>query len=198
MSVAGCSKTLLEASVPYAQRALEKYIGPFRSCFVKGCSVPTGYKPRKYVSFDTARDMAFAAYQRAKHLITSPKKGQYIVGISYVFSLCPLERTDVEESELTSPNKLTKGCTAAIRTLRERRGRHHAYLCSWDGTTLRSWYAVLNKERTRQEQDALISAAIIRLLAEHCHIEWSEELSALSLFSAPDESFTVIFPQHQT
>ena len=50
LAVAGASRTVLEALVPYAPKALAEYVG---------------YEPEQTVSVEVAKDMAHAAYRRA-------------------------------------------------------------------------------------------------------------------------------------
>ena len=56
LGVPGASRTLLEAVVPYGQRAMFEFLG---------------HEPDQYVSIGTAREMAETAYMRALHLSDS-------------------------------------------------------------------------------------------------------------------------------
>ncbi len=72
----GGSATLLEAIVPYSQRALDAF---------------TCRKPEKYASTRTARAMAMAAFQKAVLLQSSEQKGlEHLLGIGVT---CTLART---------------------------------------------------------------------------------------------------------
>ncbi|MCI0437719.1 MAG: hypothetical protein L0177_01130 [Chloroflexi bacterium] len=53
LAVAGASRTVLEAVVPYAASSFTEFLG---------------YEPEQFVATQTARDMARAAYRRAVHL----------------------------------------------------------------------------------------------------------------------------------
>ncbi len=67
------------------------------------------------------------------------------------------------------------GCTAALRTNREKKGEHRAHLASWDGEVLRTWSLVFNKlARTRDEEEDLVRFLILDLLASACGVPDSD------------------------
>ena len=100
LGVAGASRTLLEVLVPYGRLSMIDFLG---------------HEPDQYVSSDTAREMAGAAYRRAVALRedTPPEETRPVVGIA---------------------------CTATIATDRQKRGEHRAYVAAWDqaGSTSRT------------------------------------------------------------
>ncbi len=77
----GGSSTLLEATVPYNQKAFDKYVNG---------------KPDKYCSYEAAMELAMASYQRACKLDPSDG-GEFLIGIGVTCSLNkPDERLDRE------------------------------------------------------------------------------------------------------
>eukprot|EP00667_Euglena_gracilis_P012970 EG_transcript_13353 len=127
-SVSGSSRTLLDAAVPYAHRAIDEYIG---------------VHPRKSVSASVSRMMAAEAYRRAARLRDSP--AQPVVGI---------------------------GSTGSIATSRERRGFNEFYCTCWGAQVARTYHCRLDKSRnrTRQEEDAIVCSGIIKALADACAV----------------------------
>ncbi len=69
LGVPGASRTLLEAVVPYGQRAMFEFLG---------------HEPDQYVSIGTAGEMAEAAYWRALHLSDS---GRPVAGVACTASI---------------------------------------------------------------------------------------------------------------
>ena len=96
-----------------------------------------GQEPKKHVAHTTATRLAGRALVRAQHL--APQNTP-LIGLA---------------------------CTAAIATNRPRRGRHHAYIATWQSTNLTTYYLNLDKERyTRQQEETLISHLILNALAK--------------------------------
>ncbi len=96
-----------------------------------------GYSPEKHVSPETAIHMARAAYERAR------KHGppdRPVVGI---------------------------GCSASIRTDREKRGDHGCYVSAWSerGTTTYS-VTLTNGLRERDAEEEIVSRLVLRALVE--------------------------------
>jgi len=96
-----------------------------------------GYVPEKHVSPETARHMARAAYERAR------KQGPAdspVVGI---------------------------GCTAAIRTDRDKRGDHGCYVASWSQRGSTTYGVTLTKgQRERDAEEDIVSRLVLRALLE--------------------------------
>ena len=122
LGVAGASRTVIEANVPYNERALKDLLG---------------YAPEKHVSPETARDMARAAYERAR------KQGppdRPVVGI---------------------------GCTASIRTDRDKRGNHGCYVAAWSERGSTTYGVTLTKGlRERDAEEHIVSRLVLRALVE--------------------------------
>ena len=115
------SNTILDASVPYCQKAFEKYIGG---------------TPDKFVSEDAACSLATAAYKKA---------------------------IELDDSEIP---KLGIGATISLVKDHERAGREHkAFIAFHEKEKTHTYYLELNKERTREEEETLISDFIINSLA---------------------------------
>lgn len=99
-----------------------------------------GGQPDKSCSDKTARAMAMAAFQRAIALDPNTDH-QVLLGI---------------------------GATAALRTDRTRRGDNRAFVCIQSLASTREAALILNKDRTRGEEEALVATMIIDLLAAAC------------------------------
>lgn len=94
-----------------------------------------GRKPEQAVSSETARALAETAFERAR---------------SY------------SESDISHP--LGIACTAALRTVRERRGDDRAFICIKTAAA-EKLYALHFSPASRAEQEALLSEWILRLAA---------------------------------
>ena len=118
----GASRTILEAIVPYSSGALADYLG---------------HTPERVASFDTAVDMARAAYDRARHLAPV---GYPLVGV---------------------------GCTASLATDRAKRGSHRSFTAAWTCQAATTYSLTFAKGlRDRQGEDEIVSKLILRALAE--------------------------------
>ena len=106
LSTPGASKTVLEVNVPYANLALTELL--------KGT-------PEQSASDTTARQLAMAAYQRAKHL--SPDSDS-------LFGL---------------------GCTASLATDRQKRGIHRAHWAIQTAEATFGFSATYDSDRTQEE-----------------------------------------------
>ena len=109
-----------------------------------------GHEPAQFVSLDTARDMAKAAYRRALRLR--------------------------EES----PPVLGLGCTAAIATDRPRRGEHRCHLVIWSETGTANYSLQLAKgQRDRAGEEEVVSRLLVQALAGACGVETDLPLDLL-------------------
>jgi hypothetical protein len=127
LGVAGASRTLLEVLVPYGRLSMIDLLG---------------HEPDQYVSSDTARKMAGAAYRRALAL---REEVPPVVGIA---------------------------CTATIATDRAKRGEHRAYVAAWDQAGCSVYSLLLNKGlRDRAGEDDLVSRLVVTALATVSGIE---------------------------
>ena len=122
LGVAGASRTLLEAGVPYSRLAMVDLVGS---------------EPEQYVSPQTAREMARAAYRRGLRLREDDAP---VVGIA---------------------------CTAAIATDRARRGADRACLAAWDADRVISANLMLEKGiRDRAGEEQTVSRLLLQIMAQ--------------------------------
>ena len=122
LGVAGASRTVLDIQIPYASSAMSEYLGS---------------EPSQFVSADTARALARAAYFRAVQLRDGRER---VVGL---------------------------GCSATIATDRPKRGEHrcHVAIHNADGGAVFS--LTLEKGlRNRDGEDEIVSALVLNALAE--------------------------------
>lgn len=130
LATPGASQSVLDLQVPYSQRALAELLGapPDRCC------VP-----------DVARQLALAAYSRARKLSDD---GLPCIGL---------------------------GCTAALRSVATRRGEHRCYIavCTADGVHELSLLLAKNA-RSRELEDAVVARCALLGLAASCGIEVPE------------------------
>ena len=127
LGVAGASRTVLDIQVPYASSAVTDYLG---------------FEPVQFVSDETSRAMARAAYFRAVDLRS---------GMSPVAGVA---------------------CTATIATDREKRGEHRCHVAvhhamGWSVTSL----TLAKRQRDRSGEDAVVSRLILNAIAEVAGIE---------------------------
>lgn len=100
-----------------------------------------GFEPERFASLEVARAMAIQAYSRACRLAD---RNTPVAGI---------------------------GCTATIATDRTKRGDHEAYVAVCNAECLDSYALTLSKgERTREEEEALVSRLILRAIADVCGV----------------------------
>lgn len=122
LGVAGASRTVIEAIVPYNEGALHDLLG---------------HTPEKNVSAETARRMAEAAYQRARRHAPADRP---VVGV---------------------------GCTAAIRTDREKRGDHGCFVAAWSERGVTTYEVIFAKGlRDRDSEEDIVSRLVLRALVE--------------------------------
>ena len=124
LGVGGASRTILEVVVPYGRRSMEGFLG---------------FEPEQSASAETARDMARAAFRKA--------------------------RTQLEDD---SP-PVGLACAATIATDRPKRGEHRAFVAVWDAAATTTWSLLLHKGlRDRAGEEELVSRTIVRALASAC------------------------------
>ena len=127
LGVAGASRTVLDIQVPYASSAVTDYLG---------------FEPGQFVSAETSRSLARAAYFRAVDLRS---------GMSPVAGVA---------------------CTATIATDREKRGEHRCHVAvhhamGWSVTSL-----TLSKgRRDRSGEDDVVSRLILNAMADVAGID---------------------------
>ena len=127
LGVPGASKTVLEVLVPYGRRSMSELLGG---------------EPDQFVSPETARRMAEAAFNRALHLREAEEP---VVGLA---------------------------CTASIATDRAKRGEHRCFIAAWDDAGVTLYDLKLAKgERDRPGEEEVVSRLVLRALAEACGID---------------------------
>ena len=123
MGVAGASRTILEVVVPYGRLSMSGFLG---------------FEPEQSAAAETARQMARAAYRKA--------------------------RAQLRDDSDNSP-PLGLACAAAIATDRPRRGEHRAFVATWseEGTTtysLRFHKGLRDRDGEEQVASRLIVSAL--------------------------------------
>jgi nicotinic acid mononucleotide adenylyltransferase len=124
-----------------------------------------GFAPAQFTSAGVAQAMAVTAYQRASHLVDNAEP---VVGVS---------------------------CTATIATDRVKRGDHRCGVAVYDAASLRQYHLVLRKgQRTRQQEEQLVSLLIIKAIAAACQVndELALELSAAEVLEEHFESVRLL------
>ena len=136
LGVAGASRTILEALVPYGRESMISFLG---------------FEPEQSASAQTAKDMAKAAYRKAKSQLEDDSPP---VGLA---------------------------CAATIATDRPKRGEHRAYVSAWDqnGNTLYSLN--LHKGlRDRAGEEGVVSRLLVHALMLLSGLEPDLELGLTS------------------
>lgn len=139
LTTAGASATVLEALVPYAAAALNEVLGR---------------TPEQACSDATARAMAMAAFQRARHLadVAAGAGPSRPGGRSH-------------EAPASGPGPLFGlGCTASLATNRSKRGRHRAHVAVQ--TEFATWAAELGFEGGRDAEERDLVELLWHSLAE--------------------------------
>ncbi|MEO1994936.1 MAG: hypothetical protein ABGZ17_06640, partial [Planctomycetaceae bacterium] len=105
-SVPGASATLLEAQVPYCNRALDEFLGS---------------RPDQYCAATTALDMAVSAYRRARHLSGRPDTP--VIGVSCTASLVSQRPKRGEHRAYIAVQTPTHTCLQTLKLQRAIRDR---------------------------------------------------------------------------
>ena len=122
LGVAGASRTVLDVQIPYAASAMSEYLGE---------------EPSQFVSAETAKALARAAYFRAARLRDGRER---VVGV---------------------------GCSATIATDRPKRGEHRCHVATHRADGGAVFSLTLEKGlRSREGEDAVVSALTLNALAE--------------------------------
>ena len=136
LGVSGASRTLLEVVVPYGKNSMIDLLG---------------FEPGQFVSEETARSMARAAYRRGMRLCDNDLP---IVGLA---------------------------CTATIATDRPKRGEHRAYVATWEDSGWNTYSLILDKgRRDRTGEEEVVSRVVIQALARTCGIESESSLGLVA------------------
>ena len=132
LGVAGASRTILEALVPYGRESMISFLG---------------FEPEQSASAKTAKDMARAAFRKAK-----------------------LQLED------DSP-PLGLACAATIATDRPKRGEHRAFVSAWDQQSNTLYSLRLHKGlRDRAGEEDLVSRLLVHALMLLSGLESGVEL----------------------
>jgi hypothetical protein len=127
LGVPGASRTVLEALVPYGNLSMIDFLG---------------HEPAQFVSPQTARDLAKAAYRRGMRLREDDSP---VVGLA---------------------------CTATIATDRPKRGDHRCSVAAWDEAGVVQYDLILDKgKRDRTGEEEVVSRLVIHALAQSFGIE---------------------------
>jgi hypothetical protein len=136
LGVAGASRTILEALVPYGRESMNSFLG---------------FEPGQSASAQTAKDMARAAYRKAKSQLEDDSPP---VGLA---------------------------CAATIATDRPKRGEHRAYVSAWDQTGNTLYSLNLHKGfRDRAGEEEVVSRLLIHALTVLSGLESDLELGLTS------------------
>ena len=136
LGVPGASRSLLEVLVPYGRVSMLDFLG---------------FEPDQFVSEDTARSMARAAFRRAKRL---REEDVPLLGLA---------------------------CTATIATDRPKRGEHRCYVATWDDSQSTAYNLRLDKgRRDRAGEEELVSKLVLQALARAWGVEEALELGLTS------------------
>ena len=136
LGVAGASRTILEALVPYGRESMSSFLG---------------FEPEQSASAQTAKDMARAAYRKA--------------------------RSQLEDD---SP-PVGLACAATIATDRPKRGEHRAYVSAWDQTGNTLYLLNLHKGlRDRAGEEEVVSRLLVHALTVLSGLEADLELGLTS------------------
>jgi nicotinamide mononucleotide (NMN) deamidase PncC len=120
LGVAGASRTILEALVPYGRESMISFLG---------------FEPEQSASAQTAKDMARAAYRKAKSQLEDDSPA---VGLA---------------------------CAATIATDRPKRGEHRAYVSAWDQNSNTLYSLNLHKGlRDRAGEEEVVSRLLVHAL----------------------------------
>ena len=132
LGVAGASRTILEALVPYGRESINSFLG---------------FEPEQSASAQTAKDMARAAYRKAKSQLEDDSPP---VGLA---------------------------CAATIATDRPKRGEHRAYVSAWDQTGNTLYSLNLHKGlRDRAGEEEVVSRLLVHALTLLSGLESDLEL----------------------
>jgi hypothetical protein len=146
LRVPGGSRLLIEAQIPYDERALAAFLG---------------VAPAQASSADTAIAMARAARARAARLVpsTGVGAGTDLVG------------PDLVGPDLVGPDLVGLGATAALVSDRPRRGEHRFHVAFANAAGIAHCTGVLAKgRRNRAAEEDLVSRAIVLWLARACGV----------------------------
>lgn len=128
LEVGGASRTVLEAVVPYAAAALDDWLRA---------------TPEQYCDERTARAMAMAAFERARHL------------------------TRDAAHPLGDDRAAGVGCTASLASDRPKRGPHRAHVAVQTARSTACWSVTLVADRrSRGEEEHIVADLVLNAVAD--------------------------------
>lgn len=147
LAVPGGSRTVLEAIVPYADRALDEFLGG---------------APEQYCSPRTARRMAMAAFLRAKRLAPVETRDAN----SSAAAPLAIGTSPDEDSPRSQPLWMGVGATASLASSRPKRGAHRLHLALQTlGATRTASLEFMKGARTRRGEERLAALTLLNELA---------------------------------
>ncbi|TMW58170.1 hypothetical protein Poli38472_011758 [Pythium oligandrum] len=157
---AGSSSTMLQYTVPYHRVSLQNYVG----------KVP----PSKFCSAEMAERMAMAAWEEAQGVLWQD---------SVEDAAHSHEARSLTNTLSRFRSAIGVGCTAALATTYDRRGLDQSFISVCRVQEIGSqkvrkrhcetYHLLLDKslERSRQEQDQLVSRHLVYLLVKHANVD---------------------------
>ena len=200
LTVPGGSRTLIEAIVPYSTESLSNYIGRV---------------PEQFCCSRTARNLAMAAFYRARNILRSEalRKQGYIdpervspqtVDVSHdiedatesaivrSFKLIKMENADEADEIGAYQHIIGVGCTASLITNREKKGDHRIHVAVQTLQRTIQFSLFCQKDtRTRWEEERIVADLILNAIETARQQETAHPL--LSLPSVWENDGTV-FP----
>jgi hypothetical protein len=166
LAVAGASRTVLEAIVPYAEPSLARYLGG---------------KPEQTCGHTTARALAMVAWQRARRLATEadqePMSTAEWVRVAHTCSVSGAgnQGSKLRKARYSYPSRVLVagiGCTAALMTDRPRRGLHRAHVAvQTSAATWTTSVELAKGMRERVEEEDVVARLVINQVALACGLE---------------------------
>jgi nicotinic acid mononucleotide adenylyltransferase len=177
LTVPGASRTLIEASVPYSEESINRYIGRI---------------PEQYCCQRTARYMAMTAFHRGiRHLRAGKMKSKNNNNNNNSFDAGTFNARsidvshDINDTRFYAKNVADKmenddlddyvnligvGCTASLATDRNKKGEHRFHIATQTLRRTIVFSLQLTKDaRTRQEEERLLADAILNAIETTRH-----------------------------
>ncbi|MDR3199057.1 MAG: hypothetical protein LBU34_14415 [Planctomycetaceae bacterium] len=168
LTVPGASRTLIEASVPYSEESLNRYIGRV---------------PEQYCCQRTARYMAMTAfhrgirYLRSRKTENSPVDGIFntrSVDVSHIDDTRFYAKNNAEKMEEDDLNDYVNligiGCAASLVTDRSKKGNYRFHVATQTLRRTIVFSLQLTKDvRTRQEEERLLADTILNAIETTRH-----------------------------
>mmetsp|Transcript_15116 Transcript_15116/g.24882 ORF Transcript_15116/g.24882 Transcript_15116/m.24882 type:complete len:440 (-) Transcript_15116:513-1832(-) len=145
-------------SVPNASRTVIQATIPYhRAALTKFL----GTSPSQAVSASTARRMAHSAFVQGQELIRIETDGFEKAGDEIM------------------PRLVGVACTATIATSRAKLGEHRAHVAVWTDASVATYSLTLDKSfnRTREQEDSVVSKLVLRALADAAQVEFDIPLA---------------------